>query len=147
MSAADKPQSYSSHSRYVPGFHFVTGSVIIVILVWAIYRLVTLRTSAEVPGVLVAAVLLAQFIYLRQFPLAVQDRLIRLEEQLRLERLMPDGSRALIEALTPNQLIALRFASDVEVAALATRVVNERIDKRSAIKALIRNWRPDHMRA
>jgi hypothetical protein len=147
MTASEKPQTLASHSRYVPGFHFVTGTVDIVLVLWALYRLATLRTSAELFGVVVAGLLLSQFIYLRQFPLRVQDRLIRLEERLRLERLLPADSRSVGDRLTADQLIALRFASDAELPALAKRIVDEKITERGAVKALITNWRPDHMRA
>ena len=147
MSGSTKTQTVANHARYVPGFHFVTGSLNIALLVWALHRLATQPVAANAFGAVVAMVLLAQFIYLRQFPLAVQDRLIRLEEQLRLERLMPPETREWTLRLTPEQLIALRFASDEELPTLAKRVVDERIEKRAAIKAMVRQWRPDHMRA
>ena len=144
---ASKPQTYANHARYVPGFHFVTGSLDLVILGWALYRVATQRSADSVLIALVAVVLLAQFWYLRQFPLRVQDRLIRLEERLRLERLLSPEHRALADSLTPSQLIALRFASDDELPSLVHRVATERIHDRSAIKALVTNWRPDEMRA
>jgi hypothetical protein len=147
MSAADNVQNFKSHARYVPGFHFVTGGLTIVILGWMLYRLFTLRTSADVLGVLIAIVLLMQFIYLRGFPLAVQDRVIRLEERLRMAQVLPADLRSRCDEFTPAQLIALRFASDAELPALARKVLAEKITDRSAIKALIVNWRPDHMRA
>ncbi|MEP6491765.1 MAG: DUF6526 family protein [bacterium] len=147
MSAQTKTQTLASHARYVPGFHFVTGSVTIVILIWTLYRLVTLRTPDALLGVLIGSVLLAQFAYLRQFPLRVQDRVIRLEERLRLARLLPSDQQTKCDELTADQLIALRFASDAELPVLAKRVLNERIAGRGAIKAMIVDWRPDNMRA
>ncbi|HTE48120.1 MAG TPA: DUF6526 family protein [Gemmatimonadaceae bacterium] len=147
MSAPTQTQTHANHARYVPGFHFVTGSLTIIILGWALYRLATVRSADALFGVLVGVVLLAQFIYLRQFPLKVQDRLIRLEERLRIARLVPSDQQAKCDELTADQLIALRFASDAEVPALVKRVLNENIKGRAAIKALVVNWRPDHMRA
>jgi hypothetical protein len=147
MNGSTQTQTVANHARYVPGFHFVTGTLNIVLLVWSLYRLATQPVSANAFGVVVAIVLLAQFIYLRQFPLKVQDHLIRLEERLRLERLLPTEMRGWADNLTSEQLIALRFASDEELPTLAKRVVDERIAKRAAIKALVRQWRPDHMRA
>jgi hypothetical protein len=147
MSAPNQPQSAAKHARYVPGFHFVTGTLNLVLLVWSIYRLVTLRDSTALFGLLVAVALFSHFIYLRQFPLRVQDRLICLEEQLRLQRLVPAESRGWAGKLTANQLIALRFASDEELPSLAKRVADERIVERRAIKGLVRQWRPDYMRA
>jgi hypothetical protein len=144
---AAKPQSLSNHSRYVPGFHFVTGSLTIVIFAWSLYRAATQRTGDAVLGLLIAVALVAQFWYLRAFPLAVQDRVIRLEERLRLAELLPPDLQARRDELTPSQLIALRFASDHELPALTKKVLDEKITSRAAIKALIGSWRADHMRA
>ena len=54
--------------------------------------------------------------------------------------------QARCDELTADQLIALRFASDAEVPALAKRVMAERITIRKQIKALVKDWRPDNMR-
>jgi hypothetical protein len=77
----------------------------------------------------------------------VQDRLIRLEERLRLARLLPADMQSKCDEFTADQLIALRFASDSELPELAKRVHAEKIAERGAIKALVRTWRADHMRA
>lgn len=145
--AEPKTQNLANHARYVPGFHFFTGSLTIIILGWMLYRLATQRTADALLGVLIGVVLVAQFWYLRAFPVAVQDRVIRLEERLRLATLLPPDLRPRIDELTPGQLIALRFASDAEVPALTRKVLTEKITQRAAIKALIANWRPDNMRA
>ena len=75
----------------------------------------------------------------------VQDRVIRLEERLRLQSLAPDAFKARIPELTVRQLVALRFASDSEVTALATKALDENLAPKQ-IKALIQNWRPDFHR-
>ncbi|MDB4873873.1 MAG: hypothetical protein JWM41_319 [Gemmatimonadetes bacterium] len=147
MSASSKVQTFSNHARYVPGFHFVTGALTLVIAVWTLYRAATLRTPDSLLGALVGVALVAQFWYLRAFPLAVQNRVIRLEERLRLEALLPSELQSRRDAFTPEQLIALRFASDAELPVLAKKVLDEQITERAAIKALVVNWRPDHMRA
>ncbi|MES2176276.1 MAG: DUF6526 family protein [Gemmatimonadota bacterium] len=146
MSAQTADQNLANHARYVPGFHFVTGSLTIVVFGWTLYRAATIRTSTEVLGALIGVVLLAQFWYLRAFPLAVQDRLIRLEERLRLEKLLPE-LQSQHAAFTADQLIALRFASDAELPSLAKKVLDEKITTRSQVKALIKDWRADNMRA
>jgi len=144
--AAALPQSYANHRRYVVGFHVVTfGLLLLNLLYWvrAIYRY---RTGLQIDGLVVAVALLLLFYYVRIFPLAVQDRVIRLEERLRLARLAPDlAARA--DELTAGQCIALRFASDAELPALARRVLDERIADREAIKKQIQSWRADDLRA
>jgi uncharacterized protein (UPF0548 family) len=147
MSAPTQAQSFANHSRYVPGFHFVASSLVIIIFGWALYRLATLRSAESVLGVLVAVVLVLQFWYLRAFPVAVQDRLICLEERLRISKLLSPDLQAKCEALTASQLIALRFASDAELPEMAKKVLAEGIADRKSIKRLIVNWRPDYMRA
>lgn len=143
-------QSYANHAKFVPGFHFVTFGILVINLLWSLYRLV-----AGLPGVpffdrlLNVAVALALGLlawYLRIFPLRAQDRVIRLEETLRLERLLPADLRPRIADLRPSQLIALRFASDEELPEL-TRAVLDRGDMKSdEIKKMIRAWRADHLR-
>ena len=81
------------------------------------------------------------------FALSVQDRVIRLEERLRCERLLPPDLQARIVELEPGQLISLRFASDAELPALARKVLDEKMKDRKAIKQLIKNWRADYLRA
>jgi len=76
----------------------------------------------------------------------VQDRVIRLEERLRLERLLDPPLAARISELTTAQLVALRFASDEEVGGLVARVLEGELTGRKEIKRAIRSWRPDHER-
>jgi uncharacterized protein DUF6526 len=144
--AAQAPQSYATHRRYVPGFHFLTSGLLVINLIWSLVRVVRAFSVDAVVAVLTAIALLLLFFYTRQFALTVQDRVIRLEERLRLARLCPDlGPR--LEELRPGQLIALRFASDEELPALVRRVLDEHITDRNVIKKAIRRWRPDEMRA
>jgi len=82
----------------------------------------------------------------RAFALGVQDRVIRLEERLRLEGALTGDLRARIGDFTTEQLIGLRFASDAELEELAGRVLAEGISDRKAVKAMVKAWRPDHQR-
>jgi hypothetical protein len=79
--------------------------------------------------------------------LTVQDRVIRLEMQLRLRQTLPADLHARIDDFTPKQLVALRFASDEELPQLCRTVLNDRVMEQKAIKKMIKKWRPDHLRA
>ena len=82
----------------------------------------------------------------RLFPLGVQDRVIRLEERMRLERLLSDNQRGRIMEFTTEQLIALRFASDEELAELAAQVLERGMADRKEIKQAVKVWRADNQR-
>lgn len=104
--------------------------------------------SAEsVISLLLAVGLLLLWYYTRIFPLAVQDRLIRLEMRLRMQQVLPADLRSRIPEFSVGQLIALRFASDAELPALSRKVLDEKLTDRKAIKRLIQNWQPDFLRA
>lgn len=147
MSNQASTQSAANHARYVPAFHFVGGTLAMFNLFWTLYRVVTRPGSDSWAALVVAVILMLVFWYARAFPIAVQDRLIRLEERLRLARLMPPDMQSRCDELTASQLIALRFASDAELPRLATKVITDGIADRAQIKGMIRDWRPDHMRA
>lgn len=144
---ADKtPQSYQNHARFVPAFHFVTFSILTVNVLWTAYRLIRWPSLDAGMAVLVAAALVLLCWYARVFPLTAQDRVIRLEERLRLARLLPADQQSRIDELRPRQLIALRFASDEELPGLAQRVLAGELTDPKAIKQAVRNWRADHLR-
>jgi len=96
-------------------------------------------------GVLATALLMI-FFWARLFALRVQDRVIRLEMHLRVANLAPDLSARFGE-FTLNQLCAMRFASDAELPELARKVLSEKLDDRTAIKKMVRDWQADHARA
>jgi hypothetical protein len=97
-------------------------------------------------GLLVAIALLLGILLSRTMPLRAQDRIIRLEERVRLERVLPADLRGRMGDLTADQLIALRFAPDDEVPELTRRALGGELRTRADIKRAVRNWRPDHMR-
>ncbi len=141
------PQSYQNHVRYVSGYHFVLSGIFLLNFIYRLYMLVRYPALATLVPAMTAYGLILVFWYMRTFPLRVQDRVIRLEEQLRMQRLLPDGLKARIGQYTTAQLVALRFASDAELPALAQRVLDEKLTRKRDIKALIQDWRPDELRA
>jgi hypothetical protein len=98
-------------------------------------------------NVLLAIAFLILILYARMFTLTVQDRVIRLEMRLRLERLLPMDLRSRIPEFTAPQLISLRFAGDEELAVLARQVLDEKLSDRKSIKRRIKNWQADFLRA
>lgn len=143
--ATSSQQNAESHAQYVPGFHFVTLGLIAINLLITIYHVIANPTLTEATTLIPAVGLMLLAFYTRQFAAANQDRIIMLEERLRLERALPMDLSARIGEIDRSQLIALRFASDAELPELARRVILERPDA-AAIKKMIRTWRPDHMR-
>jgi hypothetical protein len=143
-------QSFANHSKYVPGFHFVTLGILGINLIWSIFRLFVglpgVPVYDRVLNVAVAVALGLLGWYLRTFPLRAQDRVIRLEELLRLERLLPADLKPRIADLRPGQLIALRFASDAELPELTREVLDGKVGGSTEIKQRIKNWRADHLR-
>jgi len=141
-----KTQNFANHARFVPVFHFFIAPVL---LTNFIHSLVQLRDGigfASVLSELVAAALLALAFIARLSALKVQDRVIRLEMQLRLARLLPADLHPRIGEFTVAQLVSLRFASDEELPALARQVLQEKLDDRKTIKRRVKNWQGDFLR-
>ena len=145
---SDTPQSYSHHTRWDPLFHFFVLPIFFLTAATAIVMHVFVHRRHPLDGILVALFAIAMLIALfkiRLYALKVQDRVIRLEERLRLATLLPENLRARIPELTEPQLIALRFASDDELAGLAQRALNEKLLP-DDIKKSVKNWRADNWR-
>jgi Family of unknown function (DUF6526) len=139
-------QDLQNHPRFVPLFHFVAGPILLINLIYTTVITVRYPILDNIVGLLVAFALLVLFLSARRFATTVQDRVIRLEEQLRFERLFPDDLRSRIPEFTRDQFVALRFASDHELPTLARAVLDQRIHDRSAIKQMIKEWRADYIR-
>ena len=141
-------QSLKNHGRYVPLYHFFTLPILIGNFGARVYFWVKAGFAlSHFFPILLAAALFLGILYARMFALAVQDRLIRLEERLRYERALPEELRWRADELTTNQFVSLRFACDDELPALMRKVLEEKVTSRKAIKQLIKNWRPDYLRA
>jgi hypothetical protein len=143
--AEKKPQTFANHSRLDPLFHFIVLPVFgIAAVSGVVHFLWHPSLHSGLLFVVSVAALIAVF-KIRTYSVKVQDRVIRLEERLRLAILLPEPLRSRIPELTEEQLIALRFASDGEVAKLAERGLNEKLS-RTDIKKAIQTWRPDYWR-
>jgi hypothetical protein len=145
--AKDKTQTFENHARFVPGFHAFVFPVLAINLIWSLALLRHGLALASLLNVLLAVALVVWFFYTRIFALTVQDRVIRLEMQLRLARLLPADLQPRIREFTVDQLVSLRFAGDDELPELARQVLDERLSDRKAIKRRIKNWQGDFLRA
>jgi len=140
-----KPQTLANHAKFDPAFHFF------LIPILAINVIVIAIQLFRYPGVLglwlllVSLALVVMAGRMRNYATHLQDRIIRVEENLRLARVLPEPLRSRMGELSDSQILGLRFASDVELPALVQRVLDERLS-RSDIKRAVQEWRPDYSR-
>jgi len=140
------PQTYANHVRLHPPFHFFLIPSALVLLILTIVNVVRHSDRLDSWILLLIGVMAAVAIPLiRVNPLRAQDRVIRLEERLRLAALLNEPLKSRIGDLTESQLVALRFASDAEVAALAEKALKEQM-KAADIKKAVVSWRADLFR-
>ena len=140
-------QSYQKHTRFLPPFHFFVMPVLLINFLNAGRHLwldPSLHTGWEVV-LAVALVMLA--LMSRVQAVTVQDRVIRLEMRLRLRGLLPPELQPNVDALTHRQLVALRFASDAEMAELVRDVAAGKLATPKEIKMRIKSWQADWLRA
>lgn len=152
-----RPQNLANHVRFVPMYHLVL--MLLLLVNFVVWVRVLLLGFAEVPlaelpltelrlaGVCVALALLLLFFYARYFAVTVQDRVIRLEMRLRMERLLPADLMGRFGEFEPHQLVALRFAGDGELPDLARRVLTGELRSSARIKQQIKDWQADWLRA
>jgi hypothetical protein len=141
-------QSFQSHAKWVSPYHFFVLPALLINLGFSIHWCV--KTWFAVNGLLsvvVAAALFVGMVMARVMAMKVQDRVIRIEERIRFERVLPADMHARIGEFTIDQLVALRFASNAELPELARKVLDEKLNDRKTIKKLIKTWRPDFARA
>jgi hypothetical protein len=139
-------QTYASHRRYIPGYHFFALPVVIVNAVVQLVQAFRFPSLWMFWNAVVWFALAAAVWYARSMAIAAQNRTIRVEERERLSRLMPPELRGRINELSIKQLTALRFASDDEVGDLAARCLDGTLTTREHVKKEIRQWRPDYDR-
>ena len=141
----EKPQSLANHTRLHPLFHLILFPIFFANFIIAVVVLIRTPGWMAAWNLVMAFALLGLLGLTRMYPLKVQDRVIRLEERLRLASLLPDPLRARIYEISERQLIALRFASDKEIPALVQKTLTEHL-KPAEIKQAIVEWRADRWR-
>lgn len=140
-----RPQSYANHVKWVPLFHYVAMPLAGINLGLAVIGLLDGITVETLNRVGAAVGLMLALLFARGSALKAQDRVIRLEERLRMERLLPEDLKPRIGDVSTAQCVALRFASDDELPGLVRRALDENTDQKT-LKQAIKTWRPDHQR-
>jgi hypothetical protein len=142
------PQTLKNHTRFHPPFHFFLVPVLLLNLIFSIYATIhhwPAHRHLHLWWIVMSVVFFVMAGIARGGAIKVQDRVIRLEERLRLAALLPSEDRAHIDELSTKQLIALRFASDAELPALVHKTLTQNLEPK-AIKESITTWRPDYDR-
>ncbi|MGE0158061.1 MAG: DUF6526 family protein [Gemmatimonadales bacterium] len=143
---SESRQSFENHAKIVPGYHRWAAALVALPTLYFAYRAAFDFSVDRLVLFLFGVGVLLTATYTRVFPVGVQDRVIRLEERLRLERVLPADLRSRIPELTTRQLVSLRFASDEELPDLVRRVLGGELSGRHDIKRAVRNWRADEQR-
>ena len=142
-------QDYANHRRWDPAYHFFAFSVVSIsffIALWTFIKSLSGGFSAWAAwNVIIWAAAIALTLRIRSYPLKLQDRIIRLEERLRLAMLLDEPLKARIGELDIRQIVGLRFASDAEVPGIVKAALDEKLSGEE-IKKRIQTWRPDTLR-
>jgi len=141
-----KTQTYANHVRWHPPFHFFVLPVMLVNVIWSIVDFVMNPGWHTGWWVVLSLALAVLTVLVRTNPLRAQDRIIRLEEQLRYLQLLQPEFAQQTRSLTSGQIVALRFASDEELEGLMLEILAGRLSKPSDIKRSIKHWRADTSR-
>ncbi|HEY3162150.1 MAG TPA: DUF6526 family protein [Vicinamibacterales bacterium] len=144
---AESGQTYKTHVRFFPPFHFFVAPVLLInvfVTAWLLYRA---PSGLGVWQLIVAAALLMTAFTARVMALAVQDRVIRLEMRMRMRELLPAELQARIPEITREQCVGLRFASDAELTALVRKVLAGELKTTADIKRQVSQWQGDYLRA
>ena len=139
-------QTFKNHARFYPLWHFIAFPILAIHVARTAMNVFDAPSGDSIWNLLVALAIFLGVYTARVMALKNQDRIIAHEERERLVRLMPEATHDSVRQFTRSQLIALRFASDEELPDLAQRVVQGDFDSQKAIKAAIRDWRPDLVR-
>ena len=140
-----KPQNYKNHAKFIPVFHYIALPLLLVNFFGALFRVTQEISFYTLNDVGLAISLIVVAVFTRLFALKAQDRVIRLEEQIRMQTFLPDALKVHVGRLTMGQIVALRFASDEELADLTQEALDQNTSP-NALKQAVNHWRPDYNR-
>lgn len=145
---AASTQNFSNHTQFTPIYHYFTSPIAAIYFIWSVKRFISMPGNDTGYALVGSLAILGLVAVARLSPLRVQDRLIRLEEQLRYARLLPADVLSKVDAtFRPRHFVSLRFASDAELPELVNKVLANPDMKPKEIKMQVKNWRSDHFRA
>lgn len=143
---AETTQNYENHTRWHPPFHFFLAPLFLLNFIFAAVQLFRFRDLDHAWWLVMAVGLVVLGVLARTNALRVQDRLIRLEEQVRYRQVLPQALAQSAGGLALSQIVALRFASDAELPGLVQQVVDGNLKKGDEIKRAVKDWRADNLR-
>lgn len=139
-------QNYDNHVRYYPLVHFVLVPILIFNIVWQAVRLYQEPDWDRAEWLLMAFALMILNLAARLQALKAQDRVIRLEENIRYKEILPEDLAKQASNLKVGQILALRFASDGELPELIQKALRGEMQSSKEIKQAIKTWRGDYLR-
>ena len=140
-------QNYQNHVRWFPLFHFIVTPMLLAFLIYAIVQMVRFPDVDRAMLIFLAITLVLLHLCARIQTLTAQNRVIRLEEDLRYREVLAEDLAHKAVGLKTSQKIALRFASDKELPDLVQRTLNGDFEKPKDIKLAVKDWRGDYLRA
>jgi hypothetical protein len=139
------PQTYGSHTRFDPWYHFFALPVVLLSVIVTLVHCLNRRNWFSIWLVIFSIAIAVVTLKTRLYATKLQDRIIRMEERQRLYGLLPEPLRARIGELSETQLVGLRFASDGELPGLVEETLTKKLST-AQIKKSIKLWRPDYFR-
>lgn len=146
MSAA-RTQTYANHRRFFALYHYIALPIVALNVVYTAFLAFRAPNAGTIWSFVFAIGVASGVLAARTMVLIVQNRVIRLEQRLRLVALLPDHLRSRIVELNLSQLIGLRFASDAELASLVERCLGGELKNDEDVKKAITSWQADFLRA
>jgi Family of unknown function (DUF6526) len=143
---SETPQTYSNHTRWHAPFHFFLVPLFLLNIIFALVQLIRFRDLDHAAWFVLAIGLFVLCALARIYALRAQDRVIRLEERMRYQQVLPPAVAERAGGLPSAQIVALRFASDAELPELVGQVLEGKLTKGGEIKRAIRHWRADTLR-